>query len=1750
MSYPTAKGKGVYYQQQHPQQRIRYPGHPRPEEISPRQPRYNPQQPPRPQHPVPSQSPRVPSPSVSPVAVNALPHDMNSKGAPNRPGMAASPQQGILPNQPQPGAPMMGMNVRYPNPRGPQVSQRYQQPQMQPQNIYPMRHQNTAHMQGIQHHHQAGGPTPQQGGNTPQLMAPNTAASGQYITTPGAPPYALMTGPPITGPVPIVQPIQQHRQFQQSYSQQVFQPQPPFYSSPPAATAMWLPTQPTQPAQRPYQQQVPSSRPENQRNKKLIRIVDPTTNQDVTDTLMRDASGSNSPHSGRSSANVTPPAQSTNNEDAKRIQAQFAASVAMAASEDIKEAQRPAPAHVQQQPMMQQQQQVPQQVPQQPPPSHMHQGMAAVPLQQKPVVQGVVPGGQPVIPVVPVLKPGAAPMAMVQPGQFPSQPVEPVPPEAAQVHVLAATPAAEEGAQSQQRPPAPQAVQQGAPPVVEPANQPRMPAAPVHQVIAQAQPVPVAAQPPHAAPAAKPSPPAVPAVVPSNQQTVPPPQEATVKTEPPAPAASQDAAPAVVATPSAPVVEQVEPVGQPVTEAKPEASQDSQVDGDVQVTVSSANTPSVQPQEPPQSVPQADKQETAAHIEGKDNKKKSQKKRMQELDKKPVKDSDDFSAFTTDGAPAAANPESQENPAKQREAAAAQETPKPKEAAEKVEERPVEKLQTTQPPKQEEVKEEEKEKEEEEVQSEKTDEVQSDVAKRKAVENTSEKAKEVVPETTPAKVEKEEPSDRNEAEEWEKKNEVDTVESENSKNKEGKPIPTDNKIQLKYTYRKDQWSPVNPEGKKQYDRDFLLQFQKGCTDKPDGLPNIPDIVLEKADVRPIGLSVNTGISSKGTDFMPHFMKSPRTQGKAPNYQQGPGKRASREHIKVIQRASPAVETKLNTTEKAWKPVHKREEARGGEEDKTDELFRNFKSILNKLTPQRFTKLVEQAQKLPIDTEERLIGVISLVFEKAISEPSFSTAYAHMCQRLSQLKVPSTQKPNTFVQFRPILLHNCQQEFQKESQTEEIERERRKEIEQLPVEQRESKLEELEEQLYKAKRRTMGNIRFIGELFKLRILTENIMHDCILRLMKAKDDESLECLCNLMSTIGKDLDHDRAKNRMDQYFVQIDKIILSKKNSPRIRFLMCDLVDLRKNNWVPRRQEAKPTTIDAIHREFNAQEAKKAEEAKQLSKVSSRSREQPPPPTRTGPPQADDGWNTVPSSKSRPNYDPSKLKLTRMQADDNVQLGPGGRGFNMWTRGSSGGSSKNQSKESASSSSSASQDESGTSRTNRFSVFNEDNKRPARGGGYGSRDSRGRGQSPSMGKHSSRERERERDKEAAIAEVQKLTRGRRSDSLEKRQEPKGSREKPPAKPAEEVLLPADKVEQKAKAIVDEFLNLRDFAEAINCVSELPSSQRNLFVEATLDHIIEKKREMRENVGVLFQTLIVKNLLTNEQYLAGLKNTIDYAEDMAIDIPKIWEYLGEIQGAMLVGGADFLKLQAMGIEPLCEINKAGILLAEILKTAVRRNGASKVAQWWQESGLQWEKFLPPGKNVQQFVQQMGVQFTLEGSATADNGLNSADARGDWLQVLQQELPTLLKEKPDNNNEVFDWLERMIPPSKKESDEFIRALVTIICRSTIKGEGQSCHLACEDLKRRCTLLQRYVDNKRQRELQALYAVQALNQSLMNPPSLLGIAFDVLYDEDVVSEEAFYDWKRSDDPREQQGKGVALKSVTSFFTWLAEAD
>ena len=52
--------------------------------------------------------------------------------------------------------------------------------------------------------------------------------------------------------------------------------------------------------------------------------------------------------------------------------------------------------------------------------------------------------------------------------------------------------------------------------------------------------------------------------------------------------------------------------------------------------------------------------------------------------------------------------------------------------------------------------------------------------------------------------------------------------------------------------------------------------------------------------------------------------------------------------------------------------------------------------------------------------------------------------------------------------------------------------------------------------------------------------------------------------------------------MDRYFARIGALSRNNAMPSRIRFMLMDLGDLRRNDWVPRRGENGPKTIAAVH----------------------------------------------------------------------------------------------------------------------------------------------------------------------------------------------------------------------------------------------------------------------------------------------------------------------------------------------------------------------------------------------------------------------------------------------------------------------------------------------------------------------------------------------------------------------------------------
>ncbi|KDD72593.1 hypothetical protein H632_c3149p0, partial [Helicosporidium sp. ATCC 50920] len=133
----------------------------------------------------------------------------------------------------------------------------------------------------------------------------------------------------------------------------------------------------------------------------------------------------------------------------------------------------------------------------------------------------------------------------------------------------------------------------------------------------------------------------------------------------------------------------------------------------------------------------------------------------------------------------------------------------------------------------------------------------------------------------------------------------------------------------------------------------------------------------------------------------------------------------------------------------------------------------------------------------------------------------------------------------------------------------------------------------------ARKRMLGNIIFVGQLYRQGVLTEKVMHSCIQQLLDETENprpEDVECLAKLVTTVGKPLDlsnkvHQLGEQQtattqelMDMYFKRIGELSKSSALDSRHKFMLRDLVDLRSNSWVQRQKAEGPKKIGDIHRD--------------------------------------------------------------------------------------------------------------------------------------------------------------------------------------------------------------------------------------------------------------------------------------------------------------------------------------------------------------------------------------------------------------------------------------------------------------------------------------------------------------------------------------------------------------------------------------
>ncbi|KAK9820051.1 hypothetical protein WJX72_005497 [[Myrmecia] bisecta] len=653
--------------------------------------------------------------------------------------------------------------------------------------------------------------------------------------------------------------------------------------------------------------------------------------------------------------------------------------------------------------------------------------------------------------------------------------------------------------------------------------------------------------------------------------------------------------------------------------------------------------------------------------------------------------------------------------------------------------------------------------------------------------------------------------------------------------------------------------------------------------------------------------------------------------------------------------------------------------------------KEIKSLLNKVTPEKFDKIFDQMVAVGIATPKTLRGLINQVFDKALTEPTFCEIYAKLCLKLNEelpdfeddTEVePEDGRPRQPLTLRRLLLNKCQEEFEKGDAAmaavdarEKADREKSEAQDQKAGEEGkeastsgtdaapgaagEGEKEEGElaaddklrlrreealraEEELKGRRRMLGNIQFIGQLYKYKMLTEKIMHTCIRKLLGEIDNpkrEDVECLCKLLSTVGRQLDESKTgkgqgRQHMDAYFQRIQRLAQSPKLDSRIRFMLQDTIELRHAQWVERRKVEGPKTIEEIHadarNELNKQRLQGGDRRGPRETFPPRGRE--PPPAR----RFDDSKVDAP------------IRTMRSNTDFAGSLRPGGGGAPSF--------------------------------------------RP--GGGP-----------PAVRAAQPSQRESLSTAAAPAARVPSPA------------------PVPAAHPAAaaQPALTDQQLLTRAKTIIAELAANKNLKDADICIRELAEQAGNVvrLVEKVVQAVLEAKAvDLHSFSDVLVQLVqSAEALLSAAELQKGLEAVVDTLDQVAIDVPKAPGVMGELVG--LLAGAGLVDLVGLARRALsagrtqegdAEEEEGGLvddgyavdLVGRALQTQAAQLGQDTMLKCWQAGGLDFIAFLPEyerddDKALQKIAQKYSLRKLLK-LPSPEEHVASAIAQGTSAEELR--------------------------------------------------------------------------------------------------------------------------------------------------------
>ncbi|XP_069549537.1 eukaryotic translation initiation factor 4 gamma 2a [Brachyistius frenatus] len=679
---------------------------------------------------------------------------------------------------------------------------------------------------------------------------------------------------------------------------------------------------------------------------------------------------------------------------------------------------------------------------------------------------------------------------------------------------------------------------------------------------------------------------------------------------------------------------------------------------------------------------------------------------------------------------------------------------------------------------------------------------------------------------------------------------------------------------------------------------------------------------------------------------------------------------------------------------------------------------------------------------------------------------------------------------------------------------------------------------------------LGNIKFIGELGKLNLIHESILHKCIKTLLEKKKrvqlkdmGEDLECLCQIMKTVGPKLDHEKARSLMDQYFGRMRSLTNNKELPARIRFLLQNTVELRDNNWVPRkayidngpktinqvRQDAVkdlgvfiPPSNDAMRNEFFMDNSSFLPtrikfDRETLGGLADMFGQMPGSGIGTGPGVIQDHYSpTMGRHRTNPLYNGHN---GNGNASHQPQFEAGNKTFIKPNQGQSSPVFNHKQNHSA-----QIQSKDMAPRFSKKGKLNVDeiSLRPA--------------QSFILNKN----------------QVPKLQpqmmmlpqTGPPMGQLGLKTNPPPIQEKP-AKSNKKAPPTKEELHKMTETLVSDYLNSKNIDEAVNAAKEMKPPKHFLseMLNKILIYSLDRADEDKEHASTLICALCTEGLVTGDNLMQAFLSVLDQCPKIEEEVPLVKSYLAQFAARAII--ADLVSVADLAHQ--LENGAHFPLFLLCLQQMVKLKDREWLTDLFQQSKVNMQKMLPEidqnKDRMLEILEGKGLSFLFP------------------LMKLEKELLKQIKVDPSPQS-IYKWIKDNISPKLHTDRGFVNILMTSFLQyiayeiNPDDDEEQLAVPSKEQLDEEKQLMlvfkpvmQKFLHDHIDLQVSALYALQVHCNTKAFPKGMLLRYFVNLYDMEIIEEEAFLSWKE-DVTQEYPGKGKALFQVNQWLTWLETAE